>query len=193
MIETPSGLRAVEDLSEGDLVTTLDHGAQPLIWVGGREVLARGSGRAYRIRAGALGPNTPAHDLLLSAQHRVLLHSPIAQRMTGSQEVLVAVTKLVDLPGIDLAEDLTSIGYHHILCAHHELVKANGSWCETLLPGPQAVEVLGAESLGQIEAIMPDWRDMEPARPIIEGKKSRNLVARHLKNQKLVQPEKLCA
>jgi len=113
--------------------------------------------------------------------------------MTGSEEVLIAATKLDALPDIDLADDLSSISYHHILCPRHELVEANGSWCETLLPGPQAVELLGAESLGQIEAIMPDWRDMKPVRPIVDGKKSRNLVARHLKNQKLVQPAKLCA
>lgn len=32
LIDTPQGLRPVEDLRAGDLITTLDHGAQPLGW-----------------------------------------------------------------------------------------------------------------------------------------------------------------
>ncbi|MBL9056263.1 MAG: Hint domain-containing protein, partial [Rhodobacteraceae bacterium] len=33
-ITTPDGPRAIEDLAEGDLVTTLDHGPQPIRWIG---------------------------------------------------------------------------------------------------------------------------------------------------------------
>lgn len=55
LIDTPQGARPVEALRQGDLVDTLDHGPQPILWTGARRVLPRGANRAYRIMAGALG------------------------------------------------------------------------------------------------------------------------------------------
>lgn len=86
LIETPVGWRAVEELAPGDLVITRDNGHQPVRWVGSVRLsgssLARHSRlRPIRIRAGALGPATPARDLLVSPQHRVLVRSNIAMRM----------------------------------------------------------------------------------------------------------------
>lgn len=184
LIDTPNGAIGVEKLKAGDLVNTLDHGPQPIMWKGGRRVLARGPGRAYRVASGALGEGLPAQDLVLSAQHRVMLRSPIAARMTGSAEVLMAVTRLAGMPGIAPATDLAEISYHHILFARHELVRANGSWCETLLPGRQATEILGRQALRDISERLPNWAEMTPARPILEGAKGRKLVDRHRKNAK---------
>lgn len=70
----------------------------------------------------------------MSAQHRVLLRSAITARMTGETEALVAVTKLAEICGICRDTSRAEISYHHILCERHELVRANGSWCETFLP-----------------------------------------------------------
>ena len=93
-------------LAEGDLVRTLDHGLQPVRWVGARrlsaaELAAAEKLRPIRIRAGALGPGTPRADLLVSPQHRVLVRSRIAQRMFGTDEVLVAAKQLLQIDGID--------------------------------------------------------------------------------------------
>ena len=60
MIETPDGPRLVEDLQPGDMVTTVDHGAQPLLWVGRTRVQAEGKLAPIRFEAGVLGLEQPA-------------------------------------------------------------------------------------------------------------------------------------
>ena len=103
MILTDAGLRAIEDLAEGDLVMTRDNGLQPVRWIGSVEVPADRLAaapmlRPIRIAAGALGASTPAQDLLVSPQHRVLVRSRIAQRMFGTSEVMVPAIRLTVLP-----------------------------------------------------------------------------------------------
>ena len=184
LIATPHGPRPVEDLGPGDLVQTLDHGAQPILWAGGQTVLARGPGRAYRLARDALGPGLPDRDLTLSAQHRVMLRSGVAARMTGTAEVLVAATRLAGMRGIGQRDGIAEMRYHHILCARHELVRANGAWCETLLPGPQATDMLGPQAMSEIAACHPGWQAMQPARPIVDGARCRQLLQRHRRNGK---------
>ncbi|WP_246175358.1 Hint domain-containing protein [Paracoccus limosus] len=145
LIQTPDGPRAIEDLHPGDLVLTLDHGAQPLRWIGAIRVGATWLAlaprlRPIRIRAGALGAGLPATDLVVSPQHRVLVRSAIAQRMFGATEVLVAAKQLVQIDGIDIATDLPEVEYFHLLFDRHEVVIANGAPTETLFTGPRGAE-----------------------------------------------------
>ena len=86
LIATPDGLRPVEDLQTGDMVITLDAGAQPIRWTG-RVTLGSGQLRAnpslcpVRVRAGAFGAGRPNRDMLLSPQHRLLLSGWRAELM----------------------------------------------------------------------------------------------------------------
>ena len=93
-IETPNGPRAVETLSVGDEVLTLDHGPQHIRWIGTRhlsrdDLIAKHKLLPVRIKAGALGNGLPHRDLLVSPQHRMLVRSAIAVRMFDAKEVLV--------------------------------------------------------------------------------------------------------
>ena len=115
LILTDCGDVAVEDLREGDLVMTRDHGAQPIRWIGshcmGAVILyAQPHLRPIRISADALGQNAPAQDLIVSPQHRVLVRSKIAQRMFGATEILVAAKHLLELDGVNIADDLAEAG-----------------------------------------------------------------------------------
>src|SRR5690606_4331467 len=105
-ITVRDGQKPVEDLAVGDLVLTRDNGLQPIRWIGSRRiggtVLERNPRLCpIRIRAGALGGNTPASDLIVSPQHRILLRSKLAQRMFGIDEVLVAARQLLDVDGVE--------------------------------------------------------------------------------------------
>ena len=191
MIETADGPRAVETLVEGDLVRTLDHGLQPVRWVGARrlsaaELAAAEKLRPIRIRAGALGPGTPRADLLVSPQHRVLVRSRIAQRMFGTDEVLVAARQLCQLAGIDIAEDLAAVDYVHILFDRHEVVISNGAATESLYTGPEALKSVGPAARAEILALFPELatRDYAPpaGRTLASGRMARKLAVRHAQN-----------
>lgn len=194
LILTPEGYRPVEDLAPGDLVETLDHGPQPIRWKGGRkfdaaDLVLAPKLRPIRVRPGALGPNLPEQPLFLSRQHRVLANSNTARRVVG-QDALIPVAKLTGFPGIEVAADCGGVTYYHLLFDAHEVILANGAPCESLLPGPQALDALGDEGREELRAIFPELFDdgggYAPARVLVERRRDIDqLVARHLKNGKL--------
>lgn len=193
LIATDSGVVAVENLREGDLILTRDNGLQPIRWIGSRklsaaELQATPALRPIRIRAGALGKNTPESDLTVSPQHRVLVRSKIAQRMFSTDEVLVAAKHLQELNGIEIAEDVTKVEYFHILFDRHEVIFSNGAETESLHTGPQALKTLSPAAREEIFALFPDLQNetpdagRAPARPLITGRLGRQLALRHNRN-----------
>ncbi len=198
LIETDMGPVRVEDLSTGDLVMTRDHGLQPLRWAGKRIMTAtdlklRTHLRPIRIRAHALGLNTPSTDLLVSPQHRILVRSEIARRMFDQDEVLVAAKHLCELDGIEVADEITQISYHHIMFDQHEVVIANGAESESLYAGPQALKSVSSESRNEILTLFPELAEMSEApasaRYLVSGRKGRKLASRHAQNTRpLVSP-----
>ena len=55
MIETPKGLRKVQQIAPGDWVCTKDHGPQPVRWVGKTKVSGKGKRAPVRIAKGQFG------------------------------------------------------------------------------------------------------------------------------------------
>ncbi|MTH77633.1 Hint domain-containing protein [Paracoccus aestuariivivens] len=194
LIETPRGPVAVQDITIGDQVSTRDHGAQTVRWVGsaklGRAALALNPHlKPIRIAAGALGHGLPLSDLLVSPQHRVLVRSQIAQRMFGAPEVLVAAKQLLSVAGIDIATDLAEVEYFHILFDAHEVVTSNGAQTESLYPGPEALRSIGKAGAEEISALFPHLRDQAPApaRILPLGRQCRQLAQRHARHDKFLQ------
>ena len=193
LIETDRGAVAIEDLAKGDLVMTRDNGLQPIRWVGSRvlssdELALNERLRPIRIRAGALGHGLPITDLLVSPQHRVLVRSHIAQKMFGAPEVLVAAKQLCQIDGIDIAYDIASVEYFHMLFDRHEVVISNGAETESLFTGPEALKALGPASAEEIFAIFPELRDRDhapsSARLMASGRLARKLAVRHANRSK---------
>lgn len=190
LILTDQGQCRVEDLQPGDLVWTRDHGLQPLRWRGRRtldsiELATLSRLRPIRIMAGALGAGQPAQDLTVSPQHRVLVRSSIAQRMFGTDEILVAAKQLLELPGINIDAEATQVTYLHLLFDQHEVILSNGAETESLYPGPQAITGLGAAA-EEIFALFPELRDslddFPAARPFASGRKAQRMAMRHVMN-----------
>ncbi len=61
-----NGPVAIERLRPGDLIVTMDHGLQPVGWIGGHFHPLPGSNAPIKIAAGALGSGNPAQALLVS-------------------------------------------------------------------------------------------------------------------------------
>lgn len=188
LIDTPAGPRRIETLRPGDPVLTLDHGAQPLRWIGRRDLTAADLARApnlapIRIAAGALGPGHPHSDLILSPQHRVLLRSEIAHRLWGMQEVLVAAKHLCPLPGIRQVHPAREVSYFHLLFDRHEILGANGTPAESLYLGRQALRSLTPAARAEVDALFPRMRRRlalpVAARALLSGGPGRRLAERH--------------
>lgn len=193
LIETADGPRSVEKLGQGDLVRTKDNGLKPIQWIGVRTHRLDATAEKQRflpvrIRAGALGKGMPARDLYVSQQHRILVKSKIAARMTGLDEVLVPAKKLIDMDGIALVIDCDEVTYVHFLLDQHEIVYSNGAETESLFAGPEALKSVPAEARDEILTMFPELSDVnylpKPARTIPSGKIVKQLVSRIKKNQK---------
>ncbi|PZX14570.1 Hint domain-containing protein [Celeribacter halophilus] len=192
-IITSEGPVAVENLKTGDLVMTMDHGMQPLRWMGRKklnsiDLEASPKLKPIKIAAGALGNGTPLNDLMVSRQHRILVRSAIADRMFGVQEILVAAIKLVGHPGIEVVEDAESVEYFHMLFDQHEIVFSNGAATESLFTGPEALKAVSEDARAEILELFPDIATQTallPARHIPQkGGMVKRFVERHAKNNK---------
>lgn len=193
LIECPTGGKPVEALRAGELVSTLDHGAQQLRWVysrslDGAELDANPSLYPVRISAGMLGDGHPKRDLLVSRQHRFLVRSPIAERVTGASEVLVSAIKLTALPGIYVDETVEQVEYFHLMFDRHEIMFAEGTPSESFSLGPEALKSLPLAARCELETLYPDFaehaRAQANARPVPSGKLQKKLAQRLAKNNR---------
>ncbi len=137
MVKTPHGRVAIEELRVGDMVCTLDSGAQPILWWGIRDVtplelLFFPMMRPVLIKAGAFGPNCPNADMVVSPQHKMLIRSGKASLLFGEEEVFATAHSLIDGDRIDWARDNTTVRYRHLLLPKHEVLTVNGAPTESL-------------------------------------------------------------
>jgi hypothetical protein len=128
LIRTPEGEIAVEDLTIGALVETLN-GPLPIKWIG-RQKFRKSSASWHwsvapvRVARFALSDQYPHRDLYLSPHHSLLIDG-----------FLIPVEWLVNGRSIVLAtsDDRDVVDYFHIELETHEVVFAEGTPAETLL------------------------------------------------------------
>lgn len=193
LIDTPDGPRRIEMLRLGDLVRTMDGPAQPIRWIGRREVSpqmrqANPKLHPVRISAGSLGAGLPKRDLLVSRQHRILFQSEVAMRMFGVSEVLIPAIKLTSTPGIYVDDGVQDVTYMHLLFDRHEVIFAEGAPAESLFTGPEAYKALSPDAQEEIRTLFPDLNMLQrialPARHVPPSKLQKRLVERHLKDDR---------
>ncbi|MEM7613902.1 MAG: Hint domain-containing protein [Pseudomonadota bacterium] len=151
-ILTAEGEIAVEELAEGDLVMTRDHGLQPVRWVGARTVAAEGALAPVVLKAGAMG-NT--RDLAVSPAHRMMLSDWRAEAMFGQAEVLVTAKQLLCRDDVHLREG-GEVTYHHVLFDQHEIIFAEGAATESFQPSQAAISNLEAATRAEVLALFPE-------------------------------------
>ena len=164
-IRVETGRMAVERIAPGEKVLTYDGGFARVIWVGRRHVsttmLRRNPElRPVRFAPGALGPGAPSRALRVSPQHRMLV------RDDHGREVFAPAKGLVACAGVSRPAALRPVTYHHILCAEHEIINADGCWSETLFPGPTALRMLGTGAAAELRSLIgPALSRYKLARP----------------------------
>ncbi|WP_114965614.1 Hint domain-containing protein [Alkalilacustris brevis] len=160
LIDTDEGRIPVEELFVDDRVLTRDHGFQPLVWVGEKEVSAellveKPEFAPVLIEKGALGEGGPERDMMVSPQHRVLVTSPTVELLFGQHEVLVPAKHLVGMPGVHRLTD-TPVTYIHVMCAQHELLRSDGCWTESFQPGDMSLAGLDRAQRAELLALFPE-------------------------------------
>lgn len=126
-IATAAGERAVETLKAGDPILTADGRAVPVKWIGWQTVHRIFTPverfRPVRIRAGALAENVPHVDLVVTADHGILVDGIMIN--VGA---LVNGTSIVRVPLEELADRAV---YYHVETEDHDVILAAGAAAET--------------------------------------------------------------
>ena len=161
MIRTPQGEVAVEGLRAGDLVTTLDHGPQPVLWAAARHLSATTLAQMPHLRPVRLTKSLTGtgRDLLVSPQHAVLLRHPQAQSLVRAAHLARCGTA-----GARIARGLRQVSYVHLMFIRHEIIFANDTLSESFYPGPWGLAMLDPAALRAIAQRFPALASLGAAR-----------------------------
>ena len=124
-ITTPSGETPVDTLRIGDLILTADGRAVPVKWIGRQTIVSLFAGdraRPVRVTAGALGNGLPHTDLVLTADHALILEGFAIN--AGALVNGATVT-------LDPAPDRAT--YYHVETEEHDVILANGVPAESFV------------------------------------------------------------
>lgn len=168
LIATGHGDIPVEELRVGDRVLTLDHGYQPIRWIGRKTLTDAELDRAPNlrpvlIRRGALGSSRPERDMRLSPQHRVLIAAPEAELMTGEPQLLAPAIQLVGQPGIAQEVAAKGVTYIHLLFDRHEIILSDGIWSESFQPGEATLNGMEDAQRAELCALFPELETLTAA------------------------------
>ncbi len=126
MIATPEGEKAVETLEIGDMILTDDGKTVPVKWLGRQTVMPIFAGeraRPVRVSAGALGNGLPHTELVLTADHALIIDG-----LAINAGALVNGTTITQDAFDSLPERTT---FYHVETEGHMVILANGSEAET--------------------------------------------------------------
>ena len=151
MIRMPQGEVAVETLRRGDLVCTQDGRVVPVDWLGIQTVSTIFADKLrvlpIRIKAGALGENVPARDLLVSPDHAILVEGALIQ--AGA---LINGTSIVRESNVP-----TRFTYYHVEVDDHSLILAENTPAETFVDN---VDRLGFDNWAEHQALYPEGKSI---------------------------------
>lgn len=122
LVRTTRGDIPVEDLRIGDVAVTASSQLRPIRWIGSTELECGKAANPrkcwpIRIAAGAMGPDKPSHDLIVSPAHGICV--------TVVTDVLMPASVLVNGATIDHVE-CAKVTYWHVELDEHDILVTNG-------------------------------------------------------------------
>lgn len=172
LIQTDRGHISVEDLWPGDMVRTVDHGFQRLLWRGMTLLVPQATGqdpamgRLTRVAADALGIARPMSDLVLGPRARLAHSAPGVRQLTGQDRAFMPARDFID--GINVME-LTPpapVQVFHLGFASHVRLLAGGVEVESFHPGPAHALGLRGDLLALFLSCFPHMADMDAFGPM---------------------------
>ncbi|SFT98172.1 Hint domain-containing protein [Sedimentitalea nanhaiensis] len=148
MVETETGLVAVEDLLPGDRIITGDGTAQPLLWKGRTTLVPGRPGsqgrnlRLTRIMADSFGIQRPMSYVLAGPSARLLNTPDHLRAQADGMRVLTPVQQFQDGMNVIETAPPTAVELFHICLPRHAVIRVAGLEFETYHPGPDALRTL---------------------------------------------------
>lgn len=146
LLTTTEGPCAVEDLTPGMMVETLEHGPRPVLWVGSMQVIPNlptdrpDQSKLIRIMADRFGVGRPVVDMVLGPGARLL-------RGTGSDAAYVPANDMIDGDGVFQLTPPAPTRVFHIGLDRHATLLAGGLHLESYHPRGCNAELLGPDML----------------------------------------------
>jgi hypothetical protein len=153
-IDVPGGTCAVEDIVAGDLIETMDEGAQPVRLVLRQTVRAYGCFAPILFEAGSIGNE---RAFMVSPEHRMLIADWRTQLMMGCDEALVAAKHLVNGRDVRSVEGGV-VEYIHLLFDRHQIVFGEGCPSESCLPDTGLAQQ-GCKQQAELLTLFPQLAD----------------------------------
>ena len=123
-IATPSGDRAIETLTPGDMASTFSGQARRIVWIGKGKILATRGSRTPAtpviVKKGAFADNVPYADLRVTKAHGFYL-----------DRVLIPAEFLVNNRSVLWDDRAQEVEIYHIELETHDVILANGAPAET--------------------------------------------------------------
>ena len=150
-VMTARGEVPIERICEGDRVITRDHGMQIVRWVGSETIRVTEENAPILFRQGAI---KNARDLIVSADHRVVVKGAETMLRYGVKEVLIPAHKMVNGQTI-----LRAVGgeveFFQIITDQHEVIYTEAAASESFMPDEQGLSALGAINTAGIFTAFP--------------------------------------
>ena len=147
-VRTPCGARRIENVRPGDLIVTRDNGLQAvrMVWtraVTAADIAADPALAPIRLKPRAIGPMMPQKDLLLAAEHRVLVPGYRLAQVPDTQSCLLPARTIAEMSDkAFLDRGVGDVIFYNIVFDQHHVFCADGLPVESYLPTEAAVEKL---------------------------------------------------
>lgn len=150
-IMTARGEVLVERLKVGDRVITRDHGMQTVRCIGSQTATVTDENAPILFRKGAIKNN---RDLIVSADHRVVVKGAEAMMLYGVKEVLIPAHKLVNGDTIVRAIG-GEVEFFQIVTDQHEVIYCEAAANESFMPDANGLDALSLDNQARIFAAFP--------------------------------------
>lgn len=166
LIATSNGPVAVEDLTPGTMITTSEHGAIPLQWVGSYEMSLREAqtadrGALYRVTSEAFGLAKPSQDLLLAQRAHLLFTHSKCRTLFGTEKAFAPIRAFDDGTSIFSVQPASPISMFNLGFDRQATIKVNGLEVESFHPGPHTAALIDDEIRAALLRLFPQARGLE--------------------------------
>lgn len=191
LLLTVDGYRPVENLVVGDMLKLADGRRERIRWIGSSALDEEALDllpnlRPIRLRKDCLAKGYPFADLVVSPQHRIWVNGGPILELTDGVGGLIAAKHLLGIDGVEVAHDMTSVRYYHVLLDSHEILWSNGLPTESLLIGKHMSTHLAPTLRRDILRMLPEAERMfigdggESKHHLLQGKVARLFAKREV-------------